>query len=117
MKVNIDKIKSLAKEKGISIAYICESVGMGRGYLNDIRKSNGGDIPDERLNIIVNILNTTADYLADKTDQKEPPADADGSDNDISKEIMQKLPQLNDSDQETILRYINLMIMEGKDKK
>lgn len=69
--VNINKIKTLAKSKGITIAYICEQVGMGRGYLNDIARSNN-TMPDERINKIAQTLNTTYDYLTDKTDDPSP---------------------------------------------
>jgi len=71
--VNIDKIKSLAKEKGISITFLCQTIGQGPYYLNDVKKRNGS-IPEDRLQKIAEILGTTADYLADKTEQKERPA-------------------------------------------
>lgn len=37
--VNIDKIKSLSREKGITIAFICSKVKQGRGYLNNVVKN------------------------------------------------------------------------------
>ena len=111
MKVNIDKIKSLAKEKGISIAYICESVGMGRGYLNDIRKSNGGDIPDDRLQIIINILNTTIEYLTDQTDIKTPPADADDY---LVSEFAEIIGSLSEEELKSVFDYIQFLIQKRK---
>ena len=108
MKVNIEKIKSLAKEKGISISFICESVGMGRGYLNDIKKSNGGDIPDERLEIIVNILNTTVDYLADKTDIKEKPSEQT-EDEELVAEFIELLNGLTDEQLKSVFDYIQFI--------
>ena len=100
---------------------LCNSVGKSpNGIAKDINVSSGaitswkkGKVPHHSTLLkIANYFNVSVDYLL--TGKNEPPADADEADNDISKEIMQKLPQLNDSDQETILRYINLMIMEGK---
>ena len=100
---------------------LCNSVGKSpNGIAKDINVSSGaitswkkGKVPHHSTLLkIANYFNVSVDYLL--TGNNEPPADADEADNDISKEIMQKLPQLNDSDQETILRYINLMIMEGK---
>jgi transcriptional regulator with XRE-family HTH domain len=108
MKVNIEKIKSLAKEKGISISFICESVGMGRGYLNDIKKSNGGDIPDERLEIIVNILNTTVDYLADKTDIKEKPPEQTGDD-ELVAEFIELMESLSDDELLQTMNFIKFL--------
>ncbi len=67
--VNIDKIKALAKEKGISLTYLCRSVGQGRGYLNDV-KSGKTTMPADRLNIIAEKLGTTTRYLADEDDVK-----------------------------------------------
>lgn len=108
MKVNIEKIKSLAKEKGISISFICESVGMGRGYLNDIKKSNGGDIPDERLEIIVNILNTTVDYLADKTDIKEKPSEQT-EDDELIAECIEALKKLKPNQIKRGIKYLKFL--------
>ena len=69
----IDKIKSLAKEKGVSITFLCQSIGQGAYYFNDVKR-RGGTIPEDRLNAIADILNTTPDYLTGKTDKKEKPA-------------------------------------------
>lgn len=71
--VNIHKIKQRAKEKGISVAFICSQLGLGRGYLNDVEKSSG-TIPDDRLSKIAEMLETTLEYLKDETDEKEKPA-------------------------------------------
>ena len=108
MKVNIEKIKLLAKEKGISISFICESVGMGRGYLNDIKKSNGGDIPDDRLDIIIGILNTTIDYLTDKTEIKEKPSEQT-EDEELVAEFIELLNGLTDEQMKSVFDYIEFI--------
>jgi transcriptional regulator with XRE-family HTH domain len=69
--VNIDKIKTLAKSKGISISFICEQFGAGRGYLNDIARGKNS-MSDDRIFKIAKILNTTYDYLTDLTDNPDP---------------------------------------------
>lgn len=74
--VNVDKIKSLAKEKGISITFICAKVGQQRSYLNDVKQGKTS-IPPDRLEIIADILNTTPAYLKDETDIKERPVHND----------------------------------------
>ena len=66
--VNVSKIKDLAKSKGVSIAFICSSVGMQKGYLNDIARSDSPKMPEDRLAVIADILNTTVEYLTDQTD-------------------------------------------------
>ena len=74
--VNINKIKNLAKEKGLKIKYICDQLGLSDTYLSNVK--NGKDrMTDERLAIIADILNTTPEYLRDETDQKEKPAEND----------------------------------------
>lgn len=71
--VNIDKIKELAKQQGISITYLCSSIGQGAYYFNDVKRRNG-DIPDSRLAVIAELLSTTTDYLRDKSDCPDAPA-------------------------------------------
>lgn len=67
---NINKIKALAKEKGIKIRYICSQLGLTETYLNNVQ--NGKDrMRPERLEIIAEILDTTPEYLNDETDSKE----------------------------------------------
>lgn len=70
--VNVDKIKALAKEKGISVTHLCQSIGQGAYYLNDVKK-RGGNIPEDRLNTIADMLGTTTAYLTDETEDKEKP--------------------------------------------
>lgn len=64
--VNVDKIKSLAKSKGIKYSYICEQLGLQKGYLNDVA-SGKTTMSDERIRKIAEILDTTYDYLTDQT--------------------------------------------------
>ena len=70
--VNVDKIKALAKDKGISVTYLCQQFGMGRGYLNDVAKA-GGKMPEDRIRKIVESLETSYEYLTDQTDDPAPP--------------------------------------------
>lgn len=70
--VNIDRIKELAKERGIKLVYLIDKLGLtSRTYFNDVEK-NQRDIPDERLAIIARELGTTVEYLRDETDVKTP---------------------------------------------
>ena len=68
--VNIDKIKELSQEKGLSLSFICKKLGVARVYFNDIIKTQR-DIPDDRLKIIAELLDTTPEFLRDETDIKE----------------------------------------------
>lgn len=70
--VNIDKIKSLAQERGIKIKYLCAKLGLSETYLSNVK--NGRDrMTDERLEIIADLLGTTVAYLNDETDEKLRP--------------------------------------------
>jgi len=73
---NLNKIKSLARENGLSMSFLCKKLGLGTSYFNDI-KISGKDIPDDRLLIIANILDTTPEYLRDETDEKKPLVNGD----------------------------------------
>ena len=69
--VNIDKIKSLAKEQGIKIKFICSSLGLSETYLSNIKNGKDRMTPD-RLEKIAELLHTTPAYLMDETDDPSP---------------------------------------------
>lgn len=75
--VNVTKIRQLAKEKGISIPYLCELCGRSRGWFRDVA-GNNSDIPEDKLQIIADALGTTTDYLRDKSEQKNKAPDLQG---------------------------------------
>jgi transcriptional regulator with XRE-family HTH domain len=67
--VNLDKIKSLAKAKGWSLSYLCKQLGLASSYFTDVRNGKN-TISDTRLEVIAELLDTTAEYLKGKTDIK-----------------------------------------------
>lgn len=71
--VNVNKIRELAKEKGITMAFICNRLGMARNYILDIERGQN-TISDERLQIVADLLDTTPAYLKDEINIKEKPA-------------------------------------------
>ncbi len=92
----IDNIKKTTKEKGWSIAYLCEQMGVARVFFNDIKKT-GREIPPDRLEQIAAILDVSVDYLLGKTDIKKAPTvnnDGEPIDEDILTiaKILQKAP-------------------------
>ncbi len=107
--LNIAKIKSLAKSKGVSITFICEKLGRGPYYLNDLKKTNA-DLPDDRLAIIADILGTTTAYLRDETDDPSPqkekaPSPPFDGENAKYNELISLLDQMDDK---TLSRFIEL---------
>lgn len=69
----VDRITSLAKQKGITQAFICDQFNLNRNWFATIRKYNI-KISDERLNIIAGILGTTVAYLKEETDDPAVPS-------------------------------------------
>lgn len=88
---NIDKIKKRAKEKGITLTHVCQSIGQGVYYFNDVKKRDG-NIPPDRLEKIAEILDTTVAYLTDQTDNPSPVT------NDPTANISEKTPKPTEDD-------------------
>ena len=100
---NIGKIKSLSKQKNISIAEICSRLNLKRTYINDVERA-GKDIPPERLKIIAEVLGTTVEYLTDQTD--DPNAPDDPRVGFLTKKALKEFENLSDKDKETIVNLI-----------
>lgn len=63
----VDRIKLLAKEKGIKIKFICSQLGLAETYLSNVK--NGKDrMTADRLRVIAKLLDTTPAYLSGETD-------------------------------------------------
>lgn len=80
-----DKIRSLSKEKGVSLSFICRKLGVAPVYFIDIDKS-GRDIPEDKLKIIADLLNTTPEYLKGETETKEKGSATENGDRSLTKE-------------------------------
>lgn len=65
--VNVDKIKSLAEKKGIKISFLCDRLGLTRGYFNDVKRGKN-KISSERIAKIADYLDCSIDYLMGRTD-------------------------------------------------
>ena len=70
--VNIDKVRFLANMKGLKLSKLCEEAGVGVTYLANVAKGKH-DMPMFRVEHFAKILNTTTDYLMDKTDDPTAP--------------------------------------------
>lgn len=72
--VNITKIETLIKEKGWTKKFFSEQLGKNHGWIGDMKRGYG--LPDENtLRVIADKLDTTVEYLTDKTEQKNKPTD------------------------------------------
>lgn len=77
----VDRITNLAKEKGITQAFISSKIGVHRNWLSCVRRDNV-KISDERIAIIADILGTTTAYLKGESDDpgtgnKKSPSELD----------------------------------------
>ena len=119
--VNIDRIKGLAKAKGISVTYLCTAVGQGPYYLNDVKNKLNGKMPEERQQIISKILGTTVEYLRGETDDPEIKKDSVDSWNGVRmnaerKKIMDVIASLSDEDAERVARVLEVILKSPEDK-
>ena len=108
--VNIDKIKELAKSKGISITYICDQFGTARGYLNDVARGKNS-MSEERVYKAAQILGTSFEYLMDITDDPDPNfllRETESLEERIVHEVMYKLAEIPEEHKETLSRLLNL---------
>lgn len=70
--VNISKIKSLIKLKGMTQVFVCNQLGVKGSYLSDV--ANGKNtMSEDRIRTIAEILGTTYEYLTDQTDDPAQP--------------------------------------------
>ena len=70
-KVNVEKVKDIAKKQGVSMKYLCDLFGKDRMWLANVRRGNA-KITDEQVSVIANALGTTVEYLTDQTDDPAP---------------------------------------------
>ncbi|NCB51943.1 MAG: hypothetical protein EOM54_08705 [Clostridia bacterium] len=75
--VTIDRTRDLAKERGISLSFICKRLGLNNVYFIDREKASK-EIPDQKLAVIADVLFTTVSYLKGETEEKERPATEQG---------------------------------------
>ena len=107
--VNISKIRAIASEKGVKLTFIIEQLGLkSRTYFQDIEKRQG-DISDDRLSLIAEILGTTLEYLRDETEDPSPKQKKPAG---ISDELWNKI--LEDPDGLIILEKLYAMDIDSR---
>ena len=113
-----DRIRSLSKEKGLSLSFICRKLGVAPVYFIDIDKS-GRDIPSDKLNEIADILDTTPEYLKGETDVKEKtPAEADVTFDDFTYALHGETKELTEENKQKLLEMARFFKMQqDKEKK
>ncbi len=70
--LDFTRLEERAKEKGISITFLCGKVGRAWYYVRDAKKT-GSPVPADYIAAWADILDTTPEYLTGATAQKEKP--------------------------------------------
>ena len=113
-KTNVDRIKKLAKQQGLTMKYFCDCFGKHRSYLTSIRNGNG-HLDENEIQFIADKLNTTVEYLTGQTDDPAKPAEKEKPDaiTDAEQaELDAMFLQLSPERQEWVLRMMSMAIAE-----
>jgi transcriptional regulator with XRE-family HTH domain len=95
-------MEELIKSKGWSNTYFCKQMGHSKAWISDMKRGVGS--PDENtLKVIADKLDTTVDYLTDKTEQKNKPSSEEESFSQNKKELMALFDTMSDAQQESFL--------------
>lgn len=106
---NIQTVKKISKEKGISLAFVCRQIGRSHGYLAEIANRDG-DVPEKMLGPIANALGVTVEELTGE-EQKEKPAPS-GSELDAAFSAV--LDQLTAEELAEVLEYAKFKVASRK---
>lgn len=106
---NIQTVKKISKEKGISLAFVCRQIGRSHGYLAEIANRDG-DVPEKMLGPIANALGVTVEELTGE-EQKEKPAPG-GSELDAAFSAV--LDQLTAEELAEVLEYAKFKVASRK---
>lgn len=111
---NYSRLKALLEERGVKQKHIADVLGKEKSLLTDWK--NGKSVPsDEQLTVIANLLNTTADYLTEKTDEKNKPISL--SENELFiKELYKKLSVLSPEDIDYVTAMIDRLARDSDSK-
>lgn len=111
--LRVNRIRSLAKERGISLSFICQKINVAPVYFID-REKAGRDVPDDKLEQIAQVLFTTSAYLKGETDVPDQPGSHVPGLTKAQQTVMEKIKRLSPEALEALdkmldqLRYDNL---------
>ena len=106
---NIQTVKKISKEKGISLAFVCRQIGRSHGYLAEIANRDG-DVPEKMLGPIANALGVTVEELkGEDPAQKEKPNALDGIELEkLSPARRALLEALDGMDDENLMKIVRI---------
>lgn len=86
----VKRIKGLAKNKGITLTYLCKCIGKRATFLSEVNLGKD-KIDDDELIILARELDTTVEYLTGETDN---PANSEPDSQSESDELTEYLTEL-----------------------
>lgn len=96
-----ERLKKLRKENNLSQKKLAEQIGFA--YQNIQKYENGTAEPlAKNLKILADIFNVSIDYLVGETNLR------------YSKELLQKIEKLSQSQQERVVQFIEELVSECK---
>jgi transcriptional regulator with XRE-family HTH domain len=99
----------MAKEKGITLTHICKALNVSRTYLSE-QKIRQKDISWDKLVIIADVLGTTPDYLAGKTNDKGLPLKKEADPN--VEEMARRISKMDTKTFDTLIKYADFLIAQ-----
>lgn len=111
---NTNRIKELAKEKGLKTKWICSQLGLAESYLSDVSRGKNS-ITDARLQVIADLLDTTPEYLKGETDEKEKPSINDEGQG--RSEFLAGARRLTPERQQQLLDYMKFLLAQQEEQK
>lgn len=108
---NIQTVKKISKEKGISLAFVCRQIGKSHGYLAEIANRDG-DVPGKMLEPVAKALGVTVEELkGQEPAQKEKPTPGEGSGLDAKAQAtLNKMKKLSPEQQAAFWDMLNTTI-------
>lgn len=109
----LEKIKELAKSRGISLAKLEESLGYSTNYFYTLKTKTPNS---DRLQEIADYFNVSTDYLLGRTDNPNVASGSKGigspSDTPQLRSIQRKAKSLSVADQERLLQLMDLTFQD-----
>lgn len=109
----LEKIKELAKSRGISLAKLEESLGYSTNYFYTLKTKTPNS---DRLQEIADYFNVSTDYLLGRTDNPSVASSSKGigspSDTPQFRAIQRKAKSLSVADQERLIQIMDLTFQD-----
>lgn len=107
---NITKVEELIMGHGWSNSYFSSLFGKSETWITDWKRNKS--LPDKNaLAVIANKLDTTIEYLTDKTDVKNKP---DAQSDELDKEVLDLLKRVPADKWDEVVRYLRFQVNESE---